>query len=178
MIYLLTVTTNSINNNFCLAVGQNSDCQHIKIEELIEFDNINLWFETVKKIFQKYRIDYHYYLGTDEYLSVLRLALPEHKRIVYRKEREDLSLDKLIKKLTNNLIELPSELEHLKGSIFTEDIKIDVLKLIASINAYWVEEKPEANPIFSYYERRSEEIEQPWTPYDNVSLEKVLSCFE
>lgn len=178
MIYLFTVNISSTDTNFCLAVGQNSDYQHIKILELIEFDNINLWYETVKKIFQKYRIDYHYYLGSDEYLSILRLALPEQKRYIIRKEREDLSLDKLIKKLTNNLIELPTELDYLKGSIFTDDIKIDTLKLIASLSAYWVEEKPEVNPIFSYYERRSEEIEQPWTPYPDASLERVLRCFD
>ena len=174
MIYMFNI---SKDDGYCTAILDNLNCYNVKILELIEYDDINLWCQTVKKLHQNYNIRHHYYLGKDDYLSVLKLVCPEIKRLIYRKEWEDLSMDKLIKKITNNLIELPLEWEHLKSGIFTDDIKIDSLKLIASINCFWVDEIPEDNEIFKDYDRKKEEKVKRWE-YSDITLQEVLRHFD
>lgn len=162
MIYLISVTS---NDSFCLAIVQNPDYLHIKITDLVEFDNINLWFQSVVDLYKKYDISYHYYMGCDEHLSILKLAVPDSLRMIGRKERDDLSFDKLVKKLSDNVIELASNLEYLKSIIFTDDIKIDTLKLIASSVGNWVTHQPR-------------ETVKPLNPFGDTNIKKVLKLFE
>lgn len=175
MIYLFNVNK---DDDFCSVIVDSIKEDTVKILEIIEQDSISLWCQNVKKLHQNYNIIDQKYLGTDEYFRVLKLVCPENKKLIYKKEWEDLSIDKLIRKLTNNLIELPLDWEHLKQCIFDNDIKIDSLKLIASINYFWVDETPEDNGIFSYYERKKEERVKPWTPFGDISLEQVLRYFD
>jgi len=174
MIYMFNV---SKDDGFCTVIGEIINSFSIKILELIECDDVNLWCQTVRKLHKNYNIIHHYYLGSDEYFSILKLICPELKKQIYRKEWEELNLDKLLKKLTDK-IELPLEWEHLKGFIFDKDIKIDCLKFVASVNCFWVDDKREENGIFSYYERKKEESKKPYIPFEDISLERVLRYFD
>ena len=175
MIYMFNV---SKDDGFCTVIGEIINSFSIKILELIECDDVNLWCQTVRKLHKNYNIIHHYYLGSDEYFSILKLICPEQNKLIYRKEWEDLSIDKLIRKLTNNSIALSSEWEYLKDYIFDNDIKIDCLKFVASISGFWVNDKREENGIFSYYERKKEEPKKPYIPFEDISLERVLSYFD
>lgn len=175
MLYLFNANK---DDNFCSIILDSLTGDTVKILELIEQDNPSLWCDTVRKLHKNYNIMHYYYLGSDEYYNVLKLIFSGKNKLLYRKEWEDLSIDKLIRKLTNNLIELPLDWEHLKQCIFDNDIKIDSLKLIASINYFWVDETPEDNGIFSYYERKKEERIKHWTPFGDISLEQVLRYFD
>ena len=108
---------------------------------------------------------------------MLELTIPEQKRAVYRKEKGDLCLEKLIRKISKNKIEFSSDFDYLKTLIFTEDIKIEALKLLAYPLAYWADHKPESDAIFTYYERRKEEL-KPYSLFGDITLEQVLKHFE
>ena len=174
MIYLFNV---SKDDGFCTIVADSITIYNVKILELIEYDDINLWYQNIIKIHQKYNIRHQYYLGSDDFFNVLKLASPEYKRLIYRKEFDDLTLDKLIKKLSNNTIELSLEWDFLKTEIFSNDIKIDSLKLIASINCFWMDEKVEDNGIFRDYQRKKEESVKRWT-YSDITVQEVLRHFD
>ena len=174
MIYLFNI---SKDDGFCTIVADSVTIYNVKIIELIEFDDINLWYQNIIKIHQKYNIRHQYYLGSDDFFNVLKLASPEYKRLIYRKEFDDLTLDKLIKKLSNNTIELSLEWDFLKTEIFSNDIKIDSLKLIASINCFWMDEKVEDNGIFRDYQRKKEESVKRWT-YSDITVQEVLRHFD
>ena len=174
MIYLFNV---SKDDGFCTIVADSITIYNVKILELIEYDDINLWYQNIIKIHQKYNVRHQYYLGSDDFFNVLKLASPEYKRLIYRKEFDDLTLDKLIKKLSNNTIELSLEWEYLKTEIFSNDIKIDSLKLIASINCFWMDEKVEDNGIFRDYQRKKEESVKRWT-YSDITVQEVLRHFD
>ena len=174
MIYLFNV---SKDDGFCTIVADSITIYNVKILELIEYDDINLWYQNIIKIHQKYNVRHQYYLGSDDFFNVMKLASPEYKRLIYRKEFDDLTLDKLIKKLTNNTIELPLEWDFLKTEIFSNDIKIDSLKLIASINCFWMDEKVEDNGIFRDYQRKKEESVKRWT-YSDITVQEVLRHFD
>ena len=167
----------SKDDGFCTVIADNLTCYNVKILELIEYDDINLWFQNIRKLHQNYNIRHHYYMGSDDYLSILKSGCPELKRLIYRKEWDDLKLDKLIKKLTDKLIELPQEWEHLKTEIFTNDIKIDSLKLIASINCFWIDERVEDNGIFRDYNHKKQETVKRWE-YSDITLQEVLRHFD
>ena len=174
MIYLFNV---SKDDGFCTIVADSITIYNVKILELIEYDDINLWYQNIIKLHQKYNIRHQYYLGSDDFFNVLKLASPEYKRLIYRKEFDDLTLDKLIKKLSNNTIELSLEWDFLKTEIFSNDIKIDSLKLIASINCFWMDEKVEDNGIFRDYQRKKEESVKRWT-YSDITVQEVLRHFD
>ena len=174
MIYLFNV---SKDDGFCTIVADSITIYNVKILELIEYDDINLWYQNIIKIHQKYNVRHQYYLGSDDFFNVLKLASPEYKRLIYRKEFDDLTLDKLIKKLSNNTIELSLEWDFLKTEIFSNDIKIDSLKLIASINCFWMDEKVEDNGIFRDYQRKKEESVKRWT-YSDITVQEVLRHFD
>lgn len=174
MIYLFNV---SKDDGFCTIVADSVTIYNVKILELIEFDDINLWYQNIIKLHQNYNVIHHYYLGSDDYFSILKLACPEYKRIIYLKEWDDLKLDKLIKKLTDKLIELPLEWDYLKTEIFTNDIKIDSLKLIASINCFWIDERVEDNGIFRDYNHRKTEKTTVWQ-YSDITIQDVLRHFD
>lgn len=174
MIYMFNV---SKDDGFCTVIGEIVNIYSIKILELIECDDINLWCQTVRKLHQNYNIRHHYYLGTDDYFSILKSISPELRKLIYRKEWEELSLDKLLKKLTDNKIELPLEWEYLKGCIFDKDIKTDTLKMIASVNCFWQDERVEDNGIFRDYQRKKEESTKLWT-YSDITLQEVLRHFD
>lgn len=175
MIYLFNVNK---DDNFCSIILDSLTGDTIRILELIEQDNPSLWCETVRKLHKNYNIIHYYYLGSDEYYNVLKLIFSGQNKLIYRKEWEDLSIDKLIRKLTNNSIALSSEWEYLKDYIFDNDIKIDCLKFVASISGFWVNDKREENGIFSYYERKKEESKKPYIPFEDISLERVLRYFD
>lgn len=175
MLYLFNANK---DDNFCSIILDSLTGDTVKILELIEQDNPSLWCDTVRKLHKNYNIIHYYYLGSDEYYNVLKLIFSGKNKLLYRKEWEDLSIDKLIRKITNNSIVLPSEWEHLKGYIFDNDIKIDCLKFIASIRGFWIDEKLEGNGIFSYYERKKEEPTKPYMPFEDACLERVLSYFD
>ena len=174
MIYMFNV---SKDDGFCIIVADSVTIYNVKILELIEYDDINLWYQNIIKIHQKYNIRHQYYLGSDDFFNVLKLASPEYKRLIYRKEFDDLTLDKLIKKLSNNTIELSLECEYLKTEIFSNDIKIDSLKLIASINCFWIDERVKDNGIIRDYNHKKQVIVKRWE-YSDITLQDVLRHFD
>ncbi|MBD2485875.1 hypothetical protein [Planktothrix sp. FACHB-1365] len=176
MIYMFNV---SKDDGFCTVIGEIINIYSIKILELIECDDINLWCQTVRKLHQNYNVRYHYYLGTDDYFSILKSISPEYKKLIYRKEWEELNLEKLLKKLTNNKIELPLEWEHLRECIFDKDIKTDTLKLIACLSCFYVEFKPYSDGVFIHYNPVQEnDIIKSFSPFGDVSVESVKKLFE
>ena len=174
MIYLFNV---SKDDGFCTIVADSITIYNVKILELIEYDDINLWYQNIIKIHQKYNIRHQYYLGSDDFFNVLKLASPEYKRLIYRKEFDDLTLDKLIKKLSNNTIELSLEWEYLKTEIFSNDIKIDSLKLIASINCFWIDERVKDNGIIRDYNHRKPKKTTVWQ-YSDITVKEVMRHFD
>jgi hypothetical protein len=175
MIYLFNV---SKDDNFCSVILNILDVTHVEIIELIEFDNVNVWFQSVKNLFQKYNINYHYYLGSDEYYTILKLAIPKEKTAIIRKVWEDLNTVKLIKKIQDNLLDFPIDLEHLKDDIFMDDIKTDTLKLIASLSGFYVDFKPYSDGVFMHYSPVHERDNINYSIFGDASLERVLKCFE
>ena len=88
MIYLFNL---SKDDGFCTIVADSVTIYNVKILELIESDDINLWYQNIIKIHQKYNVRHQYYLGSDDFFNVLKLASPEYKRLIYRKEFDDLT---------------------------------------------------------------------------------------
>ena len=62
-------------------------------------------------------------------------------------------------------------------SITIYNVKIDSLKLIASINCFWMDEKVEDNGIFRDYQRKKEESVKRWT-YSDITVQEVLRHFD